>query len=219
MTLRVSRPATWTFLLCATLVGASIAACDEKKTDAAPPATSATTTAAATTSTTTMAMSASATASAGEPTAALASAAAIPSAALTAVATAGASVKAAATGAPTATATATTAAAVASSAAPVASAAPGSCGGKDQPKCPLQGWMGANMQPAMAAADPVKLAAALRASAKFAPPGYANWAKYATDGAAAVEAAKDVSAGKPACKSCHGEYQKRYRTEMRERPI
>ena len=101
--------------------------------------------------------------------------------------------------------------------------APGSCGGKDQPKCPLQGWMAANMQPAMASGDGPKIAAALRASAKLAPPGYGDWSKIANDGAAAVDAAKDpdsvAAAAKAACKSCHGEYQKRYRTEMRERPI
>jgi hypothetical protein len=101
--------------------------------------------------------------------------------------------------------------------------APGSCGGKDQPKCPLQAWMAGNMQPAMASGDGPKIAAALRASAKLAPPGYGDWSKLANDGAAAVDAAKDpdsvAAAAKAACKSCHGVYQKRYRTEMRERPI
>ena len=79
--------------------------------------------------------------------------------------------------------------------------------------------MSANMQPAMAAGDAAALAKALRKSASFAPPGYGDWAKLANDGAAAVDAAKDVTAGKPACKGCHGEYQKKYRAEVRERPI
>jgi hypothetical protein len=83
--------------------------------------------------------------------------------------------------------------------------------------------MAGNMQPAMASGDGPKIAAALRASSKLAPPGYGDWTKIATDGAAAVDAAKDAdaiaAAAKAACKSCHGEYQKRYRTEMRERPI
>ena len=101
--------------------------------------------------------------------------------------------------------------------------APGTCGGKDQPKCPMQAWMAGNMQPAMASGDGAKIAAQLRAAAKLQPPGYGDWAKLANDGATAVDAAKDpdsvAAAAKAACKSCHGEYQKRYRTEMRERPL
>ena len=104
-----------------------------------------------------------------------------------------------------------------------ASAPPGAkefaCGAKGQPKCPLQGWMAANMQPALASGDATKLAAVLRQSAKFAPPGYSNWAKLANDGAAAVEASKDVKDGKPSCKSCHTEYQKKYKETLRDRPI
>ena len=83
-----------------------------------------------------------------------------------------------------------------------ASAPPGAkefaCGAKGQPKCPLQGWMAANMQPALASGDATKLA---------------------NDGAAAVEASKDVKDGKPSCKSCHTEYQKKYKETLRDRPI
>jgi hypothetical protein len=75
------------------------------------------------------------------------------------------------------------------------------------------------MQLAMASKDPAKLAAALRASAKLGPPGYGDWAKYSNDGATAVEASKSVEDGKASCKGCHGAYQKRYRTEMRDRKI
>ena len=93
------------------------------------------------------------------------------------------------------------------------------CGAKGQTKCPLQGWMAANMQPAMAAADAKKLAAALRASAKIGPQSYGDWAKLANEGADAVEKANDVKAAKPSCKSCHEQYQKPYKAEFRDRPI
>jgi len=61
--------------------------------------------------------------------------------------------------------------------------------------------------------------AALRASAKFAPPGYGQWAQFSNDGATAVEGSKDVNDGKASCKNCHGAYQKKYRTEIRDRKI
>jgi len=203
MTARSSR---WMWLVCAVgaIGGATIWACDQKKSDGG-----GMTTTSATTST------ASATASASATTAATAkgddddNTAGVPSSSASAATSAVASTSATASAKSTATGAAT------ANNAP----APGSCGGKDQPKCPLQAWMAANMQPAMAGGDATKLAAALRQAAKFAPPGYGDWAKIATDGAAAVDAAKDVTAGKPSCKGCHGEYQKRYRSEMRERPI
>ena len=202
MTARSSR---WMWLVCAVgaIGGATIWACDQKKSDGG-----GMTTTNATTST------ASATASASATTAATAkgddddNTAGVPSSSASAATSAVASTSA------TASAKSTATGATANNA-----PAPGSCGGKDQPKCPLQAWMAANMQPAMAGGDATKLAAALRQAAKFAPPGYGDWAKIATDGAAAVDAAKDVTAGKPSCKGCHGEYQKRYRSEMRERPI
>jgi len=130
---------------------------------------------------------------------------------------------------PSVTQASATASAQPSNAASVASAAPSTsgsapakeytCGAKGQPKCPLQGWMAANMQPAMAAADAKKLAAALRASAKLGPQSYGDWAKLANEGADAVEKANDVKAGKPSCKSCHEQYQKPYKAEFRDRPI
>jgi hypothetical protein len=107
----------------------------------------------------------------------------------------------------------------ASSAAPSGSIALGACGEKGQPKCPLQAWMSTVMQPAMATKDAAKLAAALRLSAKQGPPGYPNWAKLSNDGAAAVEKANDVTAGKKSCADCHNLYKAKYKAESRNRPI
>jgi len=112
--------------------------------------------------------------------------------------------------------TGTTASAVTSASA--SSGAP-TCGEKGQPKCPLQGWMSTVMQPAMASKDATKLAAALRQSAKYAPPGYARWAKIANDGAAAVEASHDVTSGKKSCTDCHNSYKSKFKTEVRARPL
>ncbi len=141
---------------------------------------------------------------------------------------------AAPSGAPVAAATgpgATTGGATTGSTTPSASAAPTpsastqlpkafACGGEGMPKCPLQKWMAENMQPPMKAADPVKLAAALRQSAKLGPKaGYPGWAKFANDGADAVEKAKDVKAGKSSCTGCHTEYKQKYKLEDRDRAL
>ena len=204
---------------CAFILAAlAFAACDENKGGGTTTtSTSASATTAASASTT---ASATTIAVATDSATTTASAVPAPSDSGSAVASATASA-----GKPTTTATAATTGAVATSTT-TASAAPSdsagaaaACGGKDQPKCPLQAWMANNMQPAMASKDAAKLAAALRASAKLGPPGYGDWAKYANDGAAAVDASKDVADGKASCKNCHGAYQKRYRTEMRDRKI
>jgi hypothetical protein len=75
------------------------------------------------------------------------------------------------------------------------------------------------MQPAMASKDATKLAAALRQSAKYAPPGYASWAKIANDGAASVEKSHDVTAGKKSCTDCHNSYKSKFKAEFRARPL
>ena len=216
-----SRAVTFSaFLLAAISVGA-LAACDENKgggtTTTTASATPSTPSTAASASTTTMATN---TASATATTAATADPTA-PTGSVVASATASAAKSAPVANTGTAAInTATASAATTASAAPSDSAGGATaCGGKDQPKCPLQAWMAGNMQPAMASKDPAKLAAALRASAKLAPPGYGDWAKFANDGAAAVDASKDVADGKASCKNCHGAYQKKYRTEMRDRKI
>jgi hypothetical protein len=197
----------------AALFGAALFGCPDKKSDGGGTSSSASTSSSVAT---TASASASASAVANKDDDDDDDNAGVPSSSASASAMASASASAKPTGTAVSTTAKSTATAVASA---NSGPAPGSCGGKDQPKCPLQAWMAANMQPAMAGGDATKLAAALRQAAKFAPAGYGDWSKIATDGAAAVDAAKDVAAGKPSCKSCHGEYQKRYRTEMRERPI
>jgi hypothetical protein len=98
-----------------------------------------------------------------------------------------------------------------------AAAAP-TCGKKPLPPCPLQGWMQGNMQPPMQAQDFAGLASALDRSAALQPPGYGNWASIARDGARAARD-QNLDGVKASCKSCHGQYQDRYRKEMRARKI
>lgn len=119
---------------------------------------------------------------------------------------------------------------VVASAPPVASSAPApspsasgpktfACGGAGLPKCPLQKWMAEVMQPAMKGNDPAKLAAALEQSAKYGPPGYADWNKWVKAGVAALAKDKNVAAAKPSCTGCHTDYKPRYKAEDRDRPL
>ncbi len=99
----------------------------------------------------------------------------------------------------------------------------GACGLKPLPDCPLQGWMKHNMTPAMNAHDWQGLSNALEHAATLAPPdyaaaGYVNWVSIAKDGANAARAA-DLEAVKAACRGCHDQYKKKYRMEMRTRPL
>lgn len=94
------------------------------------------------------------------------------------------------------------------------------CGGSGMPKCPLQNWMNNNIKPAMASKDPERVAGKLREIAKMAPAdGYPDWASIANDGAAAVDAKKDVNAAKPSCTKCHDLYKKKWKAEDRDRAI
>lgn len=135
------------------------------------------------------------------------------SALATASAPTGPSATSVATVAPTTTTTTTTTPSSSGSVAAI------TCGEKGQPKCPLQAWMSTVMQPALASKDAAKLAAALRQCAKYAPPGYPDWAKLSTDGATAIDRARDVSAGKKSCTDCHNLYKAKYKAEARARPI
>jgi hypothetical protein len=115
------------------------------------------------------------------------------------------------------------AAAASGSAKPTGSAAPAAseaaeCGTKPQPDCPLQAWMKANMNPPIAAADTAALAVALEKSVAHGPPGYTNWASIAKDGAKAAKAG-DLPAAKQSCRTCHDQYKKKYKTELRARKI
>jgi hypothetical protein len=97
------------------------------------------------------------------------------------------------------------------------------CGAFGMPDCPLQGWMRKNMNPPMKSKDYQGLADSLERAAKLAPPdyakaGYTNWVSIAQDGANAARAA-ELDAVKAACRGCHEQYKKKYRAEMRLRPI
>ncbi len=104
---------------------------------------------------------------------------------------------------------------------PVASGSAGAaaaCGTKPLPDCPLQAWMKANTNPAIAAQDFPALATALDKVATFAPPGYTNWASIAKDGAKAARAS-DMTATKASCRTCHDQYKDKYKKELRARKI
>jgi hypothetical protein len=111
--------------------------------------------------------------------------------------------------------------------APSASTAQGgdkkwSCGGKNedgtaQKACPMQGWMKGVMARAMSGGDKDKIAQALSTIASKPPPGYGNWSSIAAEGASKA-AAGDIEGAKASCKSCHAQYQKRYKDTMRDAP-
>ncbi len=99
------------------------------------------------------------------------------------------------------------------------SAANAACGAKGvTPDCPLQAWMKANTNSAIASNDLPALATALDRTATFAPAGYANWASIAKDGAKAAKAG-DMTAAKASCRTCHDQYKTKYKAELRGRKI
>lgn len=178
----------------AVLVASFGAACD-KKDDATPPVPQPSAT-----------PSANATASAAATPSTPATASAAPSATETAAASATA---------PSASASAHAAA----SAKPAASAAGElKCGTKPLPDCPLQAWMKANANPAVATGDTAKIGESLEKMAKMGPPGYSNWASISLDGAKAAKAG-NLDAAKASCRTCHDQYKAKYRAEFRDRKI
>lgn len=108
----------------------------------------------------------------------------------------------------------------ASSSANTTAAAVAECGTKPLPDCPLQAWMKANTNPAIASNDLPALATALDKTAGFAPAGYGNWASIAKDGAKAAKAG-DMTAAKASCRTCHDQYKDKYKkdTALRARKI
>lgn len=75
------------------------------------------------------------------------------------------------------------------------------------------------LKPAMKGTDTAKVADLLDKLAKMAPATYADWAKIATDAAAEVRAKKDLGPAKKACKACHDQYKKRWKSEDRDHAI
>ncbi len=97
-------------------------------------------------------------------------------------------------------------------------AAGGVCGDSGQPPCPLQGWMKANMTPAMNAADVDRLKRAFLRTVDLGPPQYATWRTIALAGADAASRS-DLEGARRACKQCHDEHRAHYRAELRARRL
>ena len=108
------------------------------------------------------------------------------------------------------------------SAAPAASgsAAPVACGEKGQPDCPLQDWMKRVANKPMLAKDAPAVAEAFDKMVPLARTGaaYANWVSISTHAPKAARAA-DLDAAKAACRGCHEQYKKKYKTELRTRAL
>jgi hypothetical protein len=78
--------------------------------------------------------------------------------------------------------------------------------------------MKANTGGAMQSKDFAKIATALQNTAALAPPGYPNWVSISQDGVKAAQA-QNMDGVKASCRSCHNQYQQRYRDTMRTRKI
>jgi hypothetical protein len=94
----------------------------------------------------------------------------------------------------------------------------GACGAEPWPDCPLQSWMKGNASTALAASDLPRLESAFKRMAAFAPAGYEQWRRIATEGANAARRGS-LDECRHACKDCHDSLRVRYRAEMRTRPI
>jgi len=97
------------------------------------------------------------------------------------------------------------------------SAAPGACGAKGQPDCPLQRWMKANAQANLASGDTTRLADAMETLARGAPEGFPGWAESARNAAESARA-KDLDAVRAQCRECHAAHRARYRATHRTAP-
>ncbi len=81
---------------------------------------------------------------------------------------------------------------------------------------PLQTWMKATVQPAMASGDADALAAGFDRLSALAPEGYAEWSTLAAQGAAAARGG-DLEACRGVCKKCHERHRDAYRAHDRSR--
>ena len=95
---------------------------------------------------------------------------------------------------------------------------PPTCGESGQPDCPLQIWMDSKANALVTMRKAPELSLAMRELASFAPDGYVDWANFAVTAAQAAEA-NDFDLVKRACQACHDDYRKRYRAELRARPL
>lgn len=115
-------------------------------------------------------------------------------------------------------ASAPTASAPTASASASADVDAGDCGTKPLPDCPLQAWMKSNLNPPVMNKNAAALAAPLEKVIAFAPPNYPNWVSITKDGIAAARAG-DLDAAKASCRTCHDQYKKKYKAELRARKI
>jgi hypothetical protein len=92
------------------------------------------------------------------------------------------------------------------------------CGRSPLPKCPLQGWMDANLAESFNRGRLERLLMPLGALSFAAPPSYDAWAPFARAGVAAVGRG-DHDGVRASCEGCHRAYRDRYRVEMRARPL
>jgi hypothetical protein len=90
--------------------------------------------------------------------------------------------------------------------------------GDDAGVCTMHAWMKANVDVAIRVRDCRALTLSLERLAALAPPGYANWASIASDGADAARV-EDVDAVKASCRGCHAQYADRYKKELHDRKI
>ncbi len=67
-----------------------------------------------------------------------------------------------------------------------------------------------NANPAVSAGDLPGLATALTQISKMGPPGYPNWSKIASDGAAAAQSG-DLAGAKASCRTCHDQYKDKFK--------
>jgi hypothetical protein len=84
--------------------------------------------------------------------------------------------------------------------------------------CTMRVWMKEAFAAPLDAHDSRSLVVAMQRAAAEAPPGYANWASIARDGADAARV-DDLDAVKAACRGCHVQYRDLYAKELRDKKI
>lgn len=94
----------------------------------------------------------------------------------------------------------------------------GTCGDKELPDCPLQGWMKSTLKPYLAAQDTGRLARSLEQLAEKAPAGFDGWRESALTAAKAARA-EDIASVKAECKHCHDLHRNRFRSQRRTIPL
>jgi hypothetical protein len=102
-----------------------------------------------------------------------------------------------------------------------ASADDAACGTRTNP-CPLQKWMQDNVGSKLSDGNLDAVATSLDKVATIAPdPAWADWSKFAKDGAAAARRGGDdgTRAAKVACKGCHDKYKTDYKAKFRTRAV